>query len=415
LIPYAQALQLIAAETAAPVTEVVRPDAALGRVLTSAVRSPENLPPFDNSAMDGFALASGGQTLSAGCEFDVRGESAAGDANQRADGGAWEIMTGARLPDGLDSIVPVEQVEPLDVVDGRPRRIRLAADVHPGQHRRRAGEDVATGDVVLAAGTRIGAAPLALLAALGVEALEVARRPRAALISTGRELIDAPGQPLAEGQIRNSNGPYLAARLREAGAELSLLETVGDDATAFTALLQGALDAGSDLIVSTGAVSMGRYDFVPQALEALGARLVFHKVAIRPGKPLLFARLPNGSLFFGLPGNPASSAVGLRFFVEPALRAMAGLAHERPLRVPLAADARKKPGLRFLLKAQLALDADGRATVTLLTGQESFRIRPLAEANAWAVLPESAEHLAAGTLVDVHGLGAESFLLSGAS
>jgi molybdopterin molybdotransferase len=150
---------------------------------------------------------------------------------------------------------------------------------------------------------------------------------------------------------------------------------------------------------------MGRYDFVPQALERLGAEAIFHKVAIRPGKPLLFARLPGGTLFFGLPGNPIAVAVGLRFFVEPALRAMLDLPHEVPWRVPLAADYAKKPRLRFHLKARVTLDAQGRLVVHVLTGQESYRIRPLAEANAWVVVPIEATEVPAGTLVEVCGLG----------
>jgi molybdopterin molybdotransferase len=414
VISYNEALHLIRAEASALPAEPVALEQSLDRIVATAIISPEALPPFDNSAMDGFALCSNGAPLPAGLEIDIHGESAAGDANQRAGQGGFEIMTGARMPDGLDSVVPVEQVEVLATDDnGRPRRIRLNADVLAGQHVRRVGEDVIAGAEVIAAGTRIGAAHVGLMASLGIAAPSVVRRPRAALICTGRELLDAPGEPLAEGQIRNSNGPYLAARLREAGADVVLCETVGDEPDVFVALLQRALDAGCELIVSTGAVSMGRYDFVPQALQGLGARQVFHKVAIRPGKPLLFARLPDGALFFGLPGNPASSAVGMRFFVEPALGAMAGLPAERPLRLPLLAAARKKTPFRFFQKARLGFDGEGRVAVELLSGQESFRIRPLAQANAWAVLPEDADAFPAGTLIDVHGLGAHAFCLQG--
>jgi molybdopterin molybdotransferase len=225
------------------------------------------------------------------------------------------------------------------------------------------------------------------------------------VLSTGRELVDDLAQPLAPGQIRNSNGPFLAARLPLAGAELAHAETVSDDEAAFIAALRRALDAGAHVVISTGAVSMGRYDFVPQALERLGARVLFHKLAVRPGKPLLFARLPNGALFFGLPGNPIAVAVGLRFFVEPALRAMLGLPRERPLRMPLRGAYAKKPRLRFHLKAQVDIDSQGQLGATVLAGQESYRIRPLAAANAWVVVPIDAEALPAQTLVDVYGLG----------
>jgi molybdopterin molybdotransferase len=242
-----------------------------------------------------------------------------------------------------------------------------------------------------------------LLAALGVAEVQVAQRPRVAVLCTGRELIDDPAQALAPGQIRNSNGPFLAARLPLAGAEVVHVETVGDDADAFATALRRALDAGAKVIISSGAVSMGRYDFVPQALEQIGAQTLFHKVAIRPGKPLLFARLPGDALMFGLPGNPIAVAVGLRFFVEPALRVMLGLPPEAPLRMPLFNAYSKKPRLRFHLKSRLRIDGEGRLAIEVLDGQESYRIRPLADANAWAVVPADVDALAAGHLVDVYG------------
>jgi molybdopterin molybdotransferase len=402
------ATQRIAAEIRRLPAETLAPADALGRVLATPVVAVEGLPGFDNSAMDGFALAGDDPSpLAAGREFDVAGEAAAGDA--RADalaGRACSIMTGAPLPRGLDRVVPVEQVEVLarDAA-GRPARIRLGAPVPRDQHVRHAGEDVAAGATVLDAGSVVEPQQLMLLAALGVATVEVAARPRVALLCTGRELVDDPAQPLASGQIRNSNGPFLAARLTAAGADVVRRATIGDEVEPFLAELQAARAAGCRVVISTGAVSMGQYDFVPQALARLEARIVFHKLAIRPGKPLLFAVLGDGALFFGLPGNPASSAVGLRFFVEPALRAMLGVAPERPLMLPLAAGVEKKPGLRLYAKARVAIEPDGRARVEVLPGQESFRILPLAQANAWAVLPAEAAALAAGTLVEVYPPG----------
>jgi molybdopterin molybdotransferase len=152
-------------------------------------------------------------------------------------------------------------------------------------------------------------------------------------------------------------------------------------------------------------VSMGRHDFVPEALRALDAQLHFHKVRIRPGKPLLFARLAGGALFFGLPGNPVSCAVGQRFFVEPALRAMLGMTPEVPLQAPLASDFTARAPLRFHLKGRVDCDAAGQLHAQVLAGQESFRILPLVASNAWIVLPETIGAVPAGTLVDVHGLG----------
>lgn len=405
MIEYPAAIACILAQCELLTSECCTLAAASGRVLAESIFSAVDLPAFDNSAMDGFALCSAGAMLSAGTEFDVTGAQAAGDAVVAATGGAWEIMTGASVPPGLDTVIPVEQVQILqrDAAE-RPTRIRILATVPPGQHLRRAGEDLRAGAIAVSAGTVLGPQHQMLLAAIGVARVSVRRQPRVAIINTGRELVDDPAAALAEGAIRNSNGPFLVAALAALGAEVVLRETIPDQADAFDAALNRALATAADLIISSGAVSMGRYDFVPETLTARGAQIHFHKVAIRPGKPLLFARLSGGALVFGLPGNPISCAVGLRFFIAPALRAMADLGEELPWQLPLAQAQAKKPGLRHFLKARIELDAAGRPQVHVLRGQESFRIQPLALANAWVVLPEAAGDLPAGDLVEVLGL-----------
>jgi molybdopterin molybdotransferase len=416
VIAFEQAIEQVLASCTRLPAERVPLEHAPGRTTAADLRSPVDLPAFDNPAMDGFALCTHGRVLAAGGEFDVHGEQAAGDgARQAAGPGAWSIMTGARMPDGLDAVVPVEQAEVLARdTDGRAARIRLAAAVPPGQHLRRAGEDIATGQPALPAGHRIGAPEVMLLAGLGIGRVEVVRRPRVALLCTGRELVDDFDRALEPGQIRNSNAPFIAARLPAAGAELVRRETLPDEPSRFAAALQDALAGGVDIVLSTGAVSMGRFDFVPDVLRETGARIVFHKVAMRPGKPLLFAVLPNGALFFGLPGNPVSSVVGLRFFVEPALRAMLGMSREPGWRLPLLHDVAKKPGFRLHQKARLRLDAGGRLGVELLAGQESFRIRPLVESTVWAALPADAATVHAGGFVDVFSLAHEAGIALGA-
>jgi molybdopterin molybdotransferase len=376
--------------------------AARGRVLADGVVAPMPLPPFDNSAMDGFALRANGNAIAGGGEFAVEGEQAAGDGARMARGEACEIMTGARLPEGFDSVVPVEEIEVLER-DGvqRPRRIRTRAEVAPGQHVRRAGEDLPAGTLALQAGAVLDPFACMLLDALGIGEVAVRRRPRVAVFATGRELVADPRRALASGEIRDSNGPYLEARLVEAGAELVRRATLPDDAHAFVAAVREALAAGVDAVISTGAVSMGRYDFVPEALAMLGADTVFHKLRMRPGKPQLFATLPQGALFFGLPGNPISAAVGERLLVEAALRRMLGMDDETRWRLPLAEEARKKPGNASMQKVALRIHADGGVRVQPLRGLESFRIAPLRDTHAWMLLPEDAERLAAGTLVEV--------------
>jgi molybdopterin molybdotransferase len=352
--------------------------------------------------MDGFALRANGSAIAAGSEFAIDGEQAAGDAARAARGEACEIMTGARMPEGFDSVVPVEDVDVLERDESqRPCRIRLKADVAPGQHLRRAGEDMPAGTLALQAGIVLDPFACMLLDALGVVEVAVRRRPRVAVFATGRELVADPRRTLASGEIRDSNGPYLEARLVEAGAEVVHRATLPDDAPTFVAAVREALVLGVDAVISTGAVSMGRYDFVPEALVVLGAETVFHKLRMRPGKPQLFAMLPQGVLFFGLPGNPISTAVGQRLLVEAALRRMLGMPDETRWRLPLAAELRKKAGNASIQKAALRIHADGGVRVQPLRGQESFRIAPLREANVWALLPEEGERFAAQTLVDV--------------
>jgi molybdopterin molybdotransferase len=406
MIGYDAALAIVLRQSVRLPPETVPAERAFARVLAEPVQSTQCLPPFDNSAMDGFALDTQGGQASAGREFAVAGVQVAGDAEVSATAGAWEITTGARLPLGLDAVVPIEQTEIIDAgADGHPLRFRLLADVVAGSNIRRRGEDVAEGVHVMRAGTCVQAPQLMLLSALGISQVEVVRRPRVAIIVSGRELVADPAQPLEAGQIRDSNGPYLHARLVSAGAEVVYRTRVGDDADEFLAALDQALANGADIVVTTGAVSRGRHDFIADALRNSGAEILFHKVRIRPAKPLLFARLPSGQLCFGLPGNPVSSAIGLRFFVEPALRAMLGMAPERPLRLPLAGATRKRADVRSHLHAQVFCDASGRLCASVLQQQQSFRLMPMLAADGWVVLPESASGADAGDMVDVYGLG----------
>lgn len=386
-----------------PIEQVALAEAC-GRVLAAPVDAPRNLPPFANSAMDGFALR-WREGLVEDTVLPVLAEQAAGDGIAGQSEGACSIMTGARIPDGLDTVVPVEDCTVLARDgEGRPTSIALSHAPQPGQHLRHAGEDVAAGQRVLEAGARLGEESLLVLRGLGIGTVAAHRRPRLALACTGRELVDSDGAELAPGQIANTNGPYLERLFTEAGAEVVERVTLPDEPAAFAAWLTRWLDAGIELVVTTGAVSMGRYDFVPDVLREAGADLRFHKLKMRPGKPLLFATAGRGTLVFGLPGNPVSSTVGARFFVDAALRALAGRAPEPALLLPLAGAACKKPGFSMLQKAALALDADGRLQVRLLKGQESFKTAPLLAARAWAVLPEDTAELPAGTPVPVYPL-----------
>lgn len=375
-----------------------------GRVLAEAIDAPRALPPFDNAAMDGFALR-WHEGLAPGAILAVLAEQAAGDGVADQRDGACSIMTGARVPDGLDSVVPVEDCTVLARDEtGRARSIALAVAPRQGQHLRHAGEDVALGERVIEAGTRLTDEALMVLRGIGVAEVAVHRRPRLALACTGRELVDTDGTDLAPGQIANTNGPYLEGLFAEAGAELVERLTVPDDPALLAAHFRRWFEQGIELVVTTGAVSMGRHDFVPEVLREVGATLRFHKLKMRPGKPLLFASAGRNTLVFGLPGNPVSSTVGARFFVNAAIRSLSGLAEEPALRLPLAHEAHKKTGFAMFQKAALQLAVDGRLAVHLLKGQESFKTAPLLAANAWVVLPEAASLLPAGTPVPVFPL-----------
>ncbi|MDE3072866.1 MAG: molybdopterin molybdotransferase MoeA [Pseudomonadota bacterium] len=404
MIDYARALHLLLDNLVRLPAETCPLALAPGRVLAGAIHSPIALPSFDHAAMDGYALAAR-EPLPAGSEHAVRGSQAAGDAARESAGGAWEIMTGARLPDGLDTVVPVERTERLATrADGTPARIRLLDPLATGQNVRRAGSDVAPGTGVLPAGTVVDAAQVMMLAALGVAEVEVVRRPRVAIICTGKELQADPSQPLAPGRIYASNGPYLVAELAAAGAQVLSCDTVDDAADTFAEALQRALDAGAELVISTGAVSMGRHDFVPDSLRRLDAQILFHKVAMRPGRPLLCARLAAGPLILALPGTPMAVAVGLRFFVVPALRAMAGQPAEPMWHAVLDAAQHPRPGLRCFLHATLRQGPDGRLLASVQGLQQPFRIQPFAAADAWVVLGEDAGDCPAGTRVEIVGL-----------
>lgn len=410
MIAYSDALGLIRAE-ASPVAEETVPAArARGRFVARALLSPSALPPFRNSAMDGFAMRTGGRRMESDSRWRIAGEVAAGDSPSSPgalDGRAWEIMTGAPVPEGLDTVVPVERTERVQEEEGT--FIRVLDPLEPGSNIRPAGKDFAEGDPVLQVGDRVGPAQVMALAALGIGEVTVFRRPRALVLSTGEELVDDPAIALRPGAIRNSNGPFLAAALEGAGVEVVGRETLGDDPKVFVRLLQAAVDDGLELVVSTGAVSMGRYDFVPRALEEVGARVLFHRAAIRPGKPILAAVLPGGTLFFGLPGNPMSAAAGLRFFVHPALRRLTGRGTERAVRLPLRSAVAKRPELRYFTRARIHVGDEGPPEVEVLAGQQSFRIAPFLSADGWAVLPEGMDEVEAGQRIQVFGLLDELF------
>jgi molybdopterin molybdotransferase len=399
-----EALALIRACCTQLPAERVALTQACGRVLAETIHAPRALPPFDNSAMDGFAIRWQPE-LGPGSVLPVLAEQAAGDGSSHQSSGACSIMTGARIPDGLDTVVAVEDCTVLTRdAAGQAQRIALTIAPRCGQHVRCSGEDIALGERVLEAGTRLSDEAVMVLRGIGMGEVAVRRRPRLVLACTGRELVDSDGATLQPGQIANTNGPYLERLLAASGAEVVQRLTLPDEPAVLAAHYRRWFDAGIELVVTTGAVSMGRYDFIPDVLREIGATLHFHKLRMRPGKPLLFATAGLGSLVFGLPGNPISSALGARFFVDAAVRALTGQLPEVGLVLPLEFDGIKRPGFSVFQKADCVLAPDGRLVVRLLKGQESFKTAPLLAARAWALLTEAADALVAGTPVSVYSL-----------
>jgi molybdopterin molybdotransferase len=399
------ARRLVLASTAKLGPEPVELVHALGRVLAEPVTSGAAIPAFDNSAMDGYAvraadLAAAGE--SAPVTLEVADESRAGAPAGRGvePGQAIAISTGAVVPDGADAVVRIEDT------DGGRERVAVRAAVEAGANIRRAGEDVAAGDLALEAGTEIGPAEIGVLAAVDRPRVACGRRPRVAVLTTGDELLE-PGEPLRPGAIRNSNAYTVSALVERAGATVAWTEIVPDDPERTQASLERAL--ASDVTVVCGGVSVGPHDHVRPAFERLGVEQVFWGVALRPGKPTWFgvaprnpAAGPGRSLAFGLPGNPVSAIVTFILFARPAIRAMLGATDGAQRRVTaiLDTDYAKKPGRAHLIRVRLELGDDGwHATPT--GDQGSHVLTSMLGADALAIVPTEAGDVAAGDRVEI--------------
>lgn len=363
---------------------------ALGRVLAEDVESAIDVPPFDSSAMDGYAVVAG-----PGAELEVVGESRAGRPWEGPvrPGEAIRISTGGAVPEGATAVVPLER----SATDHRERWIRVEASA-PGDHIRRAGEDVRVGRVVLAAGSPLGPAELGVAASVGRATLRCSRRPRVAILLTGDELTE-PGRPLAPGGIYSSNGWALAAQAERAGARVTTRETVPDQPANTRTALSRAIDT-SDVVIVSGGVSVGPHDHVKPALAELGVEERFWGVRLRPGKPTWFGTRGH-TLVFGLAGNPVSAMVGFHLFVRTALAAMQGADPSVPrtsatLEEPIARHRSREQAVR------VHLETSGNGWRARATGpQGSHMLTSMLGATALARIAPGEGDVPAGERVDV--------------
>jgi molybdopterin molybdotransferase len=369
----------------APPSENVALEQAHGRRLATDVRADVPWPTTDRSAMDGFALRVGDAGAPAGTVLRVAGESLAGHpfAGVLAAGKAIRIMTGAVVPPGADTVVPVELTSGFGA-----DTVTLQEDVHAGSNIRRAGSEVRVGDLLLAAGTRIRAAEIGALAVLGIDPVPVSCRPRVAILATGDEVVDV-GRVPAPHQVRDSNSHCLAALVREAGGSPLRLGIVPDVHAALRDALQRALE--SDLVLTIGGVSQGTHDLVHAVLGELGVEQVFHGIQLKPGMPTFFGRRRTTPVF-GLPGNPASCFVVFDLLVRPLLEQLAGASPRPPSAARAVLAGVPFPVNRRLqaIPARLRVGEDGRLVATLGKPRPSGDPFGMLEGNGYVLVPPEA-------------------------
>jgi molybdopterin molybdotransferase len=391
-----QALELVLARISPLPAEQVPIAEALGRWLAEDVSSTEDVPGFDNSAMDGFAVRAvdtKGATEAGPIELALTGESRAGRPSPVAlePGRAITISTGAMIPSGADAVVKKESCRELE------EAVAVLAEVTAGENIRRAGEDVCAGQRVLEKGTEIGPAEIGVLASLGLPIVACAQRPRVSVVATGDELVE-PGRPLKAGQIRNSNAYSLPAQAIRAGGVIERVEMAPDDPRATVRALESGLQG--DVLIVCGGVSVGRHDHVKTALAELGVEEVFWGLALRPGHPTWFG-VRGSCLVFGLPGNPVSAMVTFDLFARPALAALQGApSGRRTVTALMDEDYAKRPGRAHVVRCRLDAREDGWH-VRPTKEQGSHVLTSMLDAQAYALLEVERGDVRAGELVEI--------------
>ena len=402
LIPYREASAAVAAACTPWRDEPVPARQALGAVASRPAIGAIASPAFSNAAMDGFAICADDTVGAAGdspVELPVAGELKVGayaQAGKPGSGCAFRVATGALTPPPLDTVVPLEQAE---VFERRGATVlRFSGPVEKGRNLRIEGEEYPAGAAFDFTGERLHAGHVALLSAAGIGELHVRRPPPLGLLTTGDE-VRPPGAALAPGEIANVNASWLAAWCTERGISVTTARHVADDPEKLAREFQQARESGARVLVSSGSASAGRHDVLRGALRELGARIVFHGVAMRPGKPALLALLDDGTPVFGLPGNPLATAAGMRFLVWPGIRAILAMDAEQPLRMPLAHPCDLREGHTHFLLARRESET---GALKLVHPQRPGQAGALAAADCWLRL--NGGRSVAGALVDSYSL-----------
>ncbi|MDG1958728.1 MAG: molybdopterin molybdotransferase MoeA [Candidatus Binatia bacterium] len=393
MISIGEAIQRVLARTKTGKIERVALGDACGSTLAGPVKAVVNVPSFRNSQMDGYAVRSR-ETASASTQSPIRlrkGPTVAAGSPKPGElppGHAASVMTGAALPDGADAVIPIEDLR--EMADG----VHISARVEAGCFIRPAGIDLAAGETVLLGGSQLRPADIGLLASLGCTEVERVTPPRVAILGTGDELVSV-GKPLGFGQIHDSNAHALAAAVQVCGGQPHYLGIVRDTKSALTEAFRSA--ATYDLVISTGGVSVGKFDYVKEVLEDLGVERSFWKVAQKPGKPVTFGQQGDGALFFGLPGNPVSAMVCFEIYVGPAIRSILGRRDLfRPtIKVVLAEDMGTSERFHELVRCQRSV-VGGAVTATLAGNQNSGALHSLARADCLVLSPPGRKRLHSG-------------------
>ncbi len=398
---YKEALQIIEEAVSSFGIEEVDVRSANG-VIADDIFSSHPVPSFSNSAMDGYCLKS--SITDKACsdnhiEFQVKGSIFAGDEppSNIKDFDVYEIMTGAKMPDDMDTVLPVEKGKLIEK-DGS-KFLLINEPVKKNANVRKSGEDFQKDDLILSKGSLINDHHKIGMIMNNISSVKAFRKPLIGILTTGNEL-----NRTSSSSIPNSNGPFLESAVQSMGLECTMNVHAEDQINLIINQIHKLKGSGANIILTSGGVSAGKADFIPAALTEMGAEILFHKLWIRPGKPVLMAKFPNGQIVFGLPGNPVSVAVGFRFLAAQAIRIAQGRKLEKPIASKNSISYKKSEKFCLFAKAIARVDEDGQIHTEVMSGQESFKVKPFRDANCWAMIPEGIETIKKGESISIYPL-----------